>query len=118
MRSHGVDCVDLRMVRKLIVGIAALALIGIMLGAPMHEALERHHTPFPIDEDFGAITVGMFLGMSAGVAAVTVPFLGLMFALVCLLSAAIALTVFRRHGLLFYQVLLYSPPGTQFSLRL
>lgn len=106
------------MSRKLILWIAALALIGVMAGATMHEALEHRHAPFPTDGDFGTLAVAATVGLCAGVAAATVPFLGLMFALACALICYFERRSVRLRDLHSYQRLLFSPPRSPFSLRI
>lgn len=106
------------MSRKLIFGIAVLTLLCIMLAAPMHEAMERCHVPFPMDGDFGAMTLTMMVGVCAGMAAVAVTLVALMFGLVFLLRALVQLQDAHWRQSLGYQKLLYSPPRSQLLLRI
>ena len=106
------------MSRKLILGIALLVLLCVMLAAPMHEAMERNHTPFPIDGDFGTMMVTMFVGLCTGMAAVTVPWLALALALAALVPGLVCSRASAWHRSMTPQKLLYSPPGHPFSLRI
>ena len=107
------------MARKLLIAFAVVALIAIMVGAPMHEAFEQHDTtPFPIDSEYTMMTLGSLLTTCLSVALSTLPSLCLMLAFVCCLTLALRV----QTPLFGYEVehgrLLYSPPRSLFSLRI
>jgi hypothetical protein len=104
--------------RKFILGAALLVLICVLLVAPMHEAMERYHTPFPVDGDFGAMVVTMLVGMCAGMAALTVPWFALMLALALLVTCLARLRQCERPRLMAHQKRLYSPPRKLLPLRI
>ena len=106
------------MSRKLIFGIAVVALLCILMGAPIHEAMERYHVPFPMDGDFGAMSLAMMVGMCTGMAALAISVVALMFALVLLLRAVFEVEDPHSGRSRAYQNLLYSPPRSQLSLRI
>jgi hypothetical protein len=84
----------------------------------MHEAMERHHTPFPVDGDFGAMVVTMLVGMCTGMAALTVPWFALMLALALLITYVVQLRASEWPRLMAHEKRLYSPPRQLLSLRI
>jgi hypothetical protein len=107
------------MSRKMILGIAVLAIVALVVGAPIHEAFDSHDTkPFPVDPEYIMMGMGSLLAVSLSVALLAAPCLGFAFAV------AYALTLWFRPSALSWRSsfdhkrLLFSPPQSTVSLRI
>lgn len=105
--------------RKLIIAFAVLAIIAVMVGAPMHEAFEGHDTkPFPIDPEFIMMMLGSLLTMCLSVVLLTLPCLAFALAVAYALTVQLNLPELSYWSSFEHDRLLFSPPRSLFSLRI
>jgi len=105
--------------RKFIIALAVIAVIAVMVGAPLYEIFDIHDTkPFPIDPEFLLTTVGSLLAVCLSVVLLALPCFVLALVLSCVLAFQLSLPAFFYRSGFQDDRLLFSPPRSILSLRI
>ncbi len=101
------------------IGIALLAILLVMVGAPLHEAFEIHDTKsFPVDPEFLLVVFGSLLTMCLSVVLLALSCLVSSLVLAYVLAFWLNPTALSYCSAFHHERLLFSPPGSTVSLRI
>jgi len=105
--------------RKFIIAFVVIAVIAVMVGAPLCEIFDIHDTkPLPIDPEFLLMTVSSLLAVCLSVVLLALPCFVFALALTYVLAFQLSLpALFYRSGFQDDR-LLFSPPRSILSLRI
>jgi len=105
--------------RKLFIALAVIAVIAVMVGAPLYEILDIHDTKlFLIDPEFLLTTVSSLLALCLSVVLLALPCFVLALALTYVLAFQLSLPAFSHRSGFQDDRLLFSPPRSILSLRI